>query len=212
LFNPLTALYTNHHLFNIMSVVMRMQPDINYIIQESLKGDKIYVEILLKRLNPVIFKNIYTYWSPSDPLTQDLQQEGYMIILQSLKDFDTDRKVHFLQYVKIRLYYFYKDYFKKSIKNDALSMDHLYETGRELISDCRDQLTSIILKEEEDSLHKCIDELSEKEQMIISLFYFRRLSIQEIADKLGIKYRAVINIKSNAVRKLRRKMSKLLFQ
>jgi DNA-directed RNA polymerase specialized sigma subunit len=132
LFNPLTALYTNHHLFNIMSVVMRMQPDINYIIQESLKGDKIYVEILLKRLNPVIFKNIYTYWSPSDPLTQDLQQEGYMIILQSLKDFDTDRKVHFLQYVKIRLYYFYKDYFKKSIKNDALSMDHLYETGREL--------------------------------------------------------------------------------
>jgi RNA polymerase sporulation-specific sigma factor len=212
LFNPLTALYTNHHLFNIMSVVMRMQPDINYIIQESLKGDKIYVEILLKRLNPVIFKNIYTYWSPSDPLTQDLQQEGYMIILQSLKDFDTDRKVHFLQYVKIRLYYFYKDYFKKSIKNDALSMDHLYETGRELISDCRDQLTSIILKEEEDSLHKCIDELSEKEQMIISLFYFRRLSIQEIADKLGIKYRAVINIKSNAVRKLRRIMSKLLFQ
>jgi RNA polymerase sporulation-specific sigma factor len=212
LFNPLTALYTNHHLFNIMSVVMRMQPDINYIIQESLKGDKIYVEILLKRLNPVIFKNIYTYWSPSDPLTQDLQQEGYMIILQSLKDFDTDRTVHFLQYVKIRLYYFYKDYFKKSIKNDALSMDHLYETGRELISDCRDQLTSIILKEEEDSLHKCIDELSEKEQMIISLFYFRRLSIQEIADKLGIKYRAVINIKSNAVRKLRRKMSKLLFQ
>lgn len=191
---------------------MRMQPDINYIIQESLKGDKIYVEILLKRLNPVIFKNIYTYWSPSDPLTQDLQQEGYMIILQSLKDFDTDRKVHFLQYVKIRLYYFYKDYFKKSIKNDALSMDHLYETGRELISDCRDQLTSIIVKEEEDSLHKCIDELSEKEQMIISLFYFRRLSIQEIADKLGIKYRAVINIKSNAVRKLRRKMSKLLFQ
>ena len=212
MFNPLTALYTNHYLFNIMSVVMRMQPDINYIIQESLKGDKIYVEILLKRLNPVIFKNIYTYWSPSDPLTQDLQQEGYMIILQSLKDFDTDRKVHFLQYVKIRLYYFYKDYFKKSIKNDALSMDHLYETGRELISDCRDQLTSIILKEEEDSLHKCIDELSEKEQMIISLFYFRRLSIQEIADKLGIKYRAVINIKSNAVRKLRRKMSKLLFQ
>ena len=212
MFNPLTALYTNHHLFNIMSVVMRMQPDINYIIQESLKGDKIYVEILLKRLNPVIFKNIYTYWSPSDPLTQDLQQEGYMIILQSLKDFDTDRKVHFLQYVKIRLYYFYKDYFKKNIKNDALSMDHLYETGRELISDCRDQLTSIILKEEEDSLHKCIDELSEKEQMIISLFYFRRLSIQEIADKLGIKYRAVINIKSNAVRKLRRKMSKLLFQ
>lgn len=188
---------------------MRMQPDINYIIQESLKGDKIYVEILLKRLNPVIFKNIYTYWSPSDPLTQDLQQEGYMIILQSLKDFDTDRKVHFLQYVKIRLYYFYKDYFKKSIKNDALSMDHLYETGRELISDCRDQLTSIILKEEEDSLHKCIDELSEKEQMIISLFYFRRLSIQEIADKLGIKYRAVINIKSNAVRKLRRKNVKI---
>ncbi|NLK65574.1 MAG: hypothetical protein GX289_10840, partial [Tissierellia bacterium] len=84
-----------------------MHSDINYIIQESLKGDKIYQEILLKRLNPLIFKNIYKYYSPSNPLTEDLLQEGYIIILQALKNYDMNKNVHFLQYVKISLYYFY---------------------------------------------------------------------------------------------------------
>jgi RNA polymerase sigma factor (sigma-70 family) len=189
-----------------------MDSDINYIIQESLKGDKIYQEILLKRLNPLIFENIYKYYHPSNPITEDLQQEGYIIILRSLKDYDMDRNVHFLQYIKIKLYYFFKNSYKKSIKNNTLSFEHLNKIGKELKSRSMEQPTAIIIKEEKDALFKCIDELSDKEQAILNLFYFRQLSIQEISDELNLKYRTVINVKSNAVKKLRMKMTKLLFQ
>mgnify|MGYP000980156955 CR=1 FL=1 len=208
----LIALYTNLHLLNIMDMVMRMDSDINYIIQESLKGDKIYAEILLKRLNPLIFKNIYTRYSPSDPFIQDLQQEGYIMVLQSLKDFDPGRNVHFLQYIKVRLTYFYKNYFSKSTKDKTLSLDDLREAGKEIISEGMDQVTSVLIKEEKEALHRCIDELTEKEQMILKLFYFKELSIQEISETLNMKYRSVINTKSYALNKLRRKMSKFQFQ
>jgi RNA polymerase sporulation-specific sigma factor len=189
-----------------------MHSDINYIIQESLKGDKIYQEILLKRLNPLIFKNIYKYYSPSNPLTEDLLQEGYIIILQALKNYDMNKNVHFLQYVKISLYYFYKNYFKQGINNRTLSLEQLNKIGKELKSDSMEQLSTIIIKEEKEALYKCMDELSEKERIILNLFYCRKFSIKEISDKLNLKYRAVINIKSNAVKKLRKKMTKLLFQ
>ena len=182
---------------------MKMDSDINYIIQESLKGDKIYQEMLLKRLNPLIYKNIYIYYSPSNPIAEDLLHEGYVIILQSLKDYDVKRNVHFLQYVKIRLYYFYKNYYKKSIKNSTLSVECLNETGKELISDSLSQISKVMMKEEKDALYKCMNELSEKEQIVLNLFYFQGFSIQEISDELNLEYRSVINLKSNAIRKLR---------
>lgn len=184
-----------------------MYSDINYIIQKSLKGDKNYQEILLKRLNPLIYKNIYQHCFPSNPLVEDLAQEGYIVVLQSLKDYDKKRNVHFLQYVKIRLCYFYKNFFKDTSKYNSLSMENLNRLGKELISSDANQLEAIILKEEKDALIKCINELSEKEQKILLLFYFEGFSIQEISKKLKIKYRSVINTKFNAIKKLRRVMT-----
>ncbi len=184
-----------------------MNSDINYIIQESLKGDKIYREVLLKRLNPLIYKNIYKYYSPSNPLVEDLVQEGYIIILQSLKDYDEKRNVHFLQYVKIRLYYFYKNHYKKNIKHVTLSIDYLDNVGKEIKAKDFEQITAIILEEENDELYKCINKLSENEQTILNLFYFQSLSIQQISDKLNLKYNSIVNMKMKAVKRLRKMMT-----
>lgn len=85
-----------------------MDSDINYIIQQSLNGDKNNQEILLDMLSPLIYKNIYKYWKTKDPIVEDLVQEGYIVILKSLKNFDKSRNVHFLHYVKIKIIYYYK--------------------------------------------------------------------------------------------------------
>jgi RNA polymerase sporulation-specific sigma factor len=187
-----------------------MNSDINYIIQESLKGDKYYQEILLKRLNPLIYKNIYLYYHPSNPLIEDLAQEGYIIILQSLKDYDEKRNIHFLQYIKIKLYYYYKNYSKKHLHYNykTLSIGKLREKGNELKSNNLSQLDIIIKKEERDLLYKCLNKITNKEQEVLRLFYFQQYSIQEISQELNLKYRAVINIKSNAIKKLRKMMEK----
>lgn len=189
-----------------------MNSDINYIIQESLKGDKICLELLLKRLTPLIYKNIYKYYQPSNPVTEDLLQEGYIIILQSLKEYDAKRNVHFLQYVKIRLFYFYVNYYKKSIKYSTLSIESLNRREKEIKSDTLNHIDAIILNDEKATLYKCMNELSQKEQTILNLFYFQQLSIKQISEKLHLKYRTVINMKSNAIKKLRKMMAKLQFQ
>ncbi|HPX27169.1 MAG TPA: sigma-70 family RNA polymerase sigma factor [Treponemataceae bacterium] len=188
-----------------------MYSDINYIIQESLKGDKIYIEKLLKRLNPLIYKNIYKYYAPSDPIVEDLLQEGYVVILKSLKNYDIGRNVHFLQYVKTNLCYYYINYYKKDIRQRTLSLEYLNETGKTLISTRVDQAALIIREEEKNELHKCIKNLTPKEKKIINLFYFQGSSIREISEELDLKYRSVINMKCNAIKKLR-KMIKLMFK
>lgn len=185
-----------------------MNSDINYIIQKSLKGDKNYQEKLLKRLNPLIFKNIYKYYNPSNIITEDLLQEGYIVILQSLKDYDKSKNVHFLQYVKIRLFYFYKNYFKKNIKSTTISIEELSSIGKELKSDNSNQIDSIIKKEERNLLNQCFKELTKKEQAVLHLFYCERYSIQKTSEKLNLNNRAVVNIKYNAIKKLRKMMEK----
>lgn len=185
-----------------------MNSDINYIIQESLKGDKYYQEILLKRLNPLIFKNIYLYYHPSNSIIEDLAQEGYVIILKSLKEYDTNRNVHFLQFVKIKLYYFYKNLSKKHHKYITLSLENLKEKGKELKSSSVSQLDIMIKKEEISLLYKCMDELTNKEQDVLHLFYFEQYSIQEISKKLNLNNLAVANIKCNAIKKIKKMMEK----
>lgn len=188
-----------------------MNSDINYIIQESLKGDKNYQEILLERLNPLIYKNIYKYYDPSNIITEDLLQEGYIIILQSLKSYDKSKNVHFLQYVKIQLYYFYKNLNKKTIKN-TISIEDLKGIGKEIKSSDANQIDAMIKKEENDMLYNCLYKLTTKEQEILHLFYFKQYSIHQISEESNLNHRAVINIKCNALNKLKKMTAKLLFQ
>ena len=188
-----------------------MHSDINYIIQESLKGDNNYIEILLKRLTPLIFKNIYKYYAPSDHLTEDLLQEGYIVILQSLKDYDIKRNVHFLRYVEVKLYYFFLNNYKEIVKNKTLSIEALNSVGKQIRSRYMNPLNFIILTEEKHKLYKCISRLSERERTVILLFYFDELPIPKISLKLNMEYRAVINAKSRAVKKLK-KCLQFLFQ
>lgn len=184
-----------------------MHSDINYIIQKSLKGDNNYIEILLKRLTPLIFKNIYKYYMPSDPLTEDLLQEGYIVILQSLKDYDIKRNVHFLRYVEIKLQYFFLNLFKEAVRHKTLSIEALSSVGKQIRGKYMNPLNLIILTEEKHKLYKCINKLSEKERTVIRLFYFDELLIPEISLKLNIEYRAVINAKSRAVKKLKKMLT-----
>lgn len=176
-----------------------MNTDINYIIQMSLNGDKKYQEILLEKLNPLIYKNIYKYWKASDSLIEDLKQEGYIIILESFSSFDKSRNVHYLQYIKTKIEYFYKNYYKKTQKyNDKIYNENkVYETiesGIELL----------IAKEESAELSNIITELSEIEQKIIYLYYYHELSLKYISELLNIPYRTVVSKKHLAITKLKK--------
>lgn len=180
-----------------------MSSDINYIIQKSLSGDKNCQEILLQKLRPLICKNIYMYWDAKDPITEDLVQEGYALILESLKNYDKKQNVHFLQYIKIKVLYFYKNYYRKAkkLKNEISMVENIIHT------DEKSALDRVIDGENMKELFVNLKKLSIKEQKIIYLYYHKKLSISEISKILDIPYRTVIGKKQTALKKLRKHLT-----
>lgn len=182
-----------------------MDSDINHIIQQSLKGDKNFQEILLKKLRPLIYKNIYKYWRVWNSDVEDLAQEGYIVILMSLKSFDCRRNVHYLHYIKIRLEYFYKNQYRKyriAANEDSLCEylhDH-YDAARLRTIDQN------IEREEKYELMKSIQTLSSEEQEIIYAYYFMGQSMKIISTNLDIKYASALSRKRKALAKLRIQM------
>ncbi|MDW5298666.1 MAG: sigma-70 family RNA polymerase sigma factor [Sedimentibacter sp.] len=188
-----------------------MDSDINYIIQQSLNGDKNYQEILLNKLVPLIYRNIYKYWDINDPIVDDLVQEGYIVILESLKTFDKSRGVHFLYYAKIKLIYYYKNYFRKTKKDRTLlSISKEFSDKslefEKILSDKFNLLEFIVYKEEITELLSAIEKLSVKQQEILYLYYYKRLTLGEISKNLNISYRTVIGTKYTAIKKIKNLM------
>lgn len=189
-----------------------MDTDINYIIQKSLNGDKKFQEILLKKLHPLIYKNIYRYYSVEDSIVEDLVQEGYIVILKSLKSFDKNRNVHFLRYVKTKMYYYYKNFYRNTKhQRETISLNQKLESTNNnlelenIIVDSNISLEDKISKEEEiKEILKNIEKLSKKEQDVLNLYYKEELTMDEIAGKLNIAYRTVIGRKYTAICKLKK--------
>lgn len=186
-----------------------MVSDINYIIQESLNGDKNCQEILLEKLNPLIYRNIYKYYDFTDPIIEDLVQEGYIEILQALRTFDKKRGVHFLYYIKTKIQFLYKNYYKNTHKQT--NEMHLFENIEQLNFDTENIdsdshcniLENLIEKESVQELLTNIKKLKSKEQEIIYLYYYDNKTIKEISKTLNIPYSTLIGKKQTALKKLK---------
>lgn len=189
-----------------------MDTDINYIILKSINGDKKFQEILLKKMRPLIYKNIYKYYEPNDNNIEDLVQEGYIIILKSLKTYNKTLNIHFLGYVKSNLIFYYKNYYRntknqrKTISLNQTLCDSQSSLGLEnLIADKSiDPVDNITKNEEIKELLTNIQKLSIKEQNVLNMYYIDELSMSEISKQLNIAYRTAIGRKYTALQKLKK--------
>lgn len=192
-----------------------MDTDINYIIQESIKGDKKSQEFLLKKMHPLIYKNIYKYYEPSDDIIEDLVQEGYIVILKSLKNYNKNLNVHFLGYVKANLHFYYKNYYRNT-KNQR----HTISLNQKLIDGYKSlglentitekAINPIDNFDEEDEIKNLlanIKKLSIKEQNVLNMYYRDDLCMSDISKHLNIAYRTAIGRKYTAIKKLKKWMS-----
>lgn len=191
-----------------------MDTDINYIILESIKGDKKSQEILINKLHPLIYKNIYKYYKSDDTNIEDLVQEGYLVILNSLKTFDKEHDVHFLGYVKTNLVFFYKNYYRDtknqrntiSLNKKIENWDNEMELEDIILEKIIDPIDEIIKVDEVRELISNIKKLPKKEQDILNLYYRDKLSMTEISNQLCLAYSTVVCRKSKAIQKLRKLM------
>ena len=74
--------------------------------------------------------------------------------------------------------------------------------------DTKDALTLIRLAEIENTIFRAIEQLAEKEKLVISLYYWEELTMKEIGITLDISEARVSQIHSKAINHLRRKLKK----
>ncbi len=186
-----------------------MYKDIERLLMLSRNGDEKSKETLLFRLNPLIISSIKRYYNRIDQY-DDLIQEGYEIVLLCIDNYDENRGVHFLGYVKLKLKYHYLD---KHKEKQCISLNQTVKDDDTEIIDLiegKDKYPIDIVIEREDSrlLIESFNALSLRQKEVLVEYYINKLSIGEIADKLGISYRTVVNTKTNGINKLKNIMVK----
>lgn len=180
-----------------------MYKEIEGLLLLSKKGDKKAKETLLLKLNPLIISSIRRYYNRIDQY-DDLIQEGYETILQAIENYDPNRGVKFLGYIKTMLKY---RYLEKHREKQFLSLNEPLDEGEFidfLEGDEEDPIDIVIKKEETNILLESLNCLTERQRQVMVDYYINRLSIGEIADKLGISYRTVVNTKTQGLNKLKK--------
>ena len=180
--------------------------DIQQLYKESYLGDKESQLIILERLKPLIISSIRKYkqdWNDYE----DLIQEGRVMVLICIKDYNPNINVPFLGYVKSRLKYLYLN--KAKVRKDLSLNEKFGEDGEEyleLLESDENIVEGILEKELCESLHRVIQTLPKREIEVLCDFYFNDLTITQISKKYNTTYRTVLNQKTNALKKLRERM------
>jgi len=180
--------------------------EIKRLYEESIKGDDESKFELVERFYPLIISSIKKYYNNYSEY-EDLVEDGKLIVLECIKDFDISKNVHFSGFVKTRLRFFYLN--KLNSKRDIISLNQRNEEDTEMI----DLLASeenleeyVINKDFSKRMQELFKDLSLKEKEIVIEFYYMGLTINEISKLHNISYRTVLELKRRAHKKLREQM------
>ena len=183
-----------------------MYSEINKLLELSKRGDIKAKEELVLRLKPLILTSIKRNYNKMEEY-DDLIQEGYEIVLEGIEEYDEKKGAHFLGYIGLRLKYHYLNKHRKveyycslnePIGDGDLEILDTIE-GNEL-----DPLEYLLEGEEWKRLNRKLNILTKRQRQIIIEFYINQLTLEEIAEKLGISYRTVANTKHIAINKLKK--------
>ncbi|MDX9917736.1 MAG: sigma-70 family RNA polymerase sigma factor [Gudongella sp.] len=180
-----------------------MDRKIDTIADEAKQGDTESMRELIDRMYPLISSNIAKGgWRLED--RDDLLQDGRLEIICAVREFDPERKVPVLGYLKSRIKYLYLGRKRDPV---VASLNVTYgEDDDEFINTLQseeDILEDILDSESYDELKQAISELPTMQKHIITDLYFNGYSLSQTAEMYGIAYRTVVNTRAQALKNLR---------
>lgn len=181
------------------------------LVGRAKDGDLDAVGEIIEKLQPLVKASIKRYYNKINEY-EDLLQDGNIKILESINSYEKSKGVHFLGYMKMNLKFLYLDKHKIKI-HDSLNKtigDSETEEIDLLVSQDLNILDQVIERDINGALGKSLGNLSERQKQVILLYYFEKLSIQEIAERLGISYRTVVNTKTNAIKNMKKNINEFI--
>ena len=184
----------------------------NELVEKAKNGDRKAMEEIIEKLQPLLISSIRRYYNKPKEY-EDLIQDGNIKIMESINDYDRDKAVYFLGYIKMNIKFLYLDKHKEKIHgslNETLEGGQLERIDL-LAGEDIDFLEDIIKKEEEIELENSFEILTPRQRRIVYLYYGKDMSIGQISSELGIAYRTVYNIKTRALKKLEKELKKEIY-
>lgn len=157
---------------------------------------------LIKRLKPLIISSIERYYSIGE--YEELFQEGILLILESIIEYNPKHRVKFLGFIKSKLKY---HYLNKNKLEKEISLNEEDENGIELLNkiDSKIDIEDIIIEKYKiEYLYNLLNTLSKREKDIVYKYYIENKSLKEISNLLNIKYQTVANLKTIGINKLKK--------
>lgn len=185
-----------------------MYKEFEDLVIAAKKGAMGSKEIIVDKLTPLIIKSIRRYYNNPKEF-EELLQEGKLEVLQCIENYDISRETYFIGYVQAMLKFLYLN--KHKIKKTASLNMNVGEDGDgeliDLIPDDGVDIETLIMQAEmRKELYRALNFLTRRQKEVIYYFYFRKMSIKDIGELLGISYRTVVNIKVQGLEKLRKNM------
>lgn len=178
--------------------------NVDPLLGAAQAGNSQALERLLTKYLPLIRKNVLYYGRLAD--YEDLLQQGRLIFLEMVKEYENSRGVPFGAYLKEkfrwRLYHYIQNVLGYRGKEDLFT-DIPANTIQYILA------THTVLEPETadwESLEKAVRALTPKQRLVLSLFYWDELPVTEIAKKLGETPQGVRQLKARAEKHLRQTM------
>lgn len=182
-----------------------MYKEFEDLVIKAKSGDVDAKEAIVEKLTPLIIKSIRRYYNNLNEF-EELLQEGKLEVLECIENYDVNHETYFIGYTQSMLRFLYLN--KHKIKRTtSLNVRIGEDEDGELIDLIPDDLNieELIIQEEvKKDLYNALDKLTKRQKEVVYYFYFRKMSIQNIAELLGISYRTVVNIKVQGLEKLRK--------
>lgn len=178
------------------------------LVQRAKAGDENAVEEILERLKPLILASSSKCYR-MDMDASDFYQEAVIEIINGIRDFDEERGVPFLAYIKKRIFYRLKNLTRKKGAN-ILSLDQpIGEDGgmftlADVIADTCPSPEDIAQAEDQSQrLRMAMAALTPKQRRVLNEHYINGISMADIAKSEGLHYQAVVKLKDRAIKNMR---------
>jgi RNA polymerase sigma factor (sigma-70 family) len=174
------------------------------LVQAFLKGDEACIEVLINRHRT----KVYTYillTIKNQSLAEDLFQETFIKVIQSLRKDKYRDNGRFLSWVIRIAHNLIIDHFRKEKQLNAVSND---DTNLDLFNSQRfaeDNIEQLMVNEQiRRDLRKIINELPDDQREVVLLRHFGKLSFKEIADHTDVSINTALGRMRYALINLRK--------
>jgi RNA polymerase sigma-70 factor (ECF subfamily) len=157
-----------------------------FYIHKIKNGDYKAFEVLVNQYKNLVF-SIALKMVKNKENAEEIAQDSFIKVYKKIDKFKGKSK--FSTWLYKITYNTSLDYIKKNKKNDFtyslddLTLNKVIETGN--------ALENLEIEENKQLIRQCLNKLKEEEQVLLTLYYFEELSLQEIATIINKSYNQV---------------------